>query len=477
MALNNITTPIPADFAKSMVALLGSQSEGDALIESLEGESPVSIRINSKKGGESGYDGITPVSWCDGGFYLSERPVFTLNPLLHAGCFYVQEAASMIHSLLARKCVEILGDRPLRVLDLCAAPGGKTTAVINALPNGSVVVANEFSPQRASVLKENLIKYGYPSVCVTNADATRFSESPDIADIVIVDAPCSGEGMMRKEETARSQWSEGLIKSCAALQRSILDAAAVALRPGGILIYSTCTFNRSEDEDNVGYLINNHGLEAVSLRDISFPGLSGGLSGEDDVDGCVIRFFPHRVATEGLFVAMLRKPEGETPTFVTTRKKDNKRHKKGGGGSSSSSTAFISSARQWLQKPEDYDVVSDGEMLRAVPAELEQMVSALPKGVRILMEGVPLARIKGKDIIPCHELALSTSLNPSSFPIVNLNEGEAITYLKREMVTLPETTPKGFVIVAFKGFPLGFVKNLGNRCNNLYPADYRIRMR
>ena len=276
---------LPQGFIDMISLLLGA--DAPAFLEAMQQTPSVSIKLNRRKTTDvaaTGYDGTEAVRWCRSGYYLPQRPLFTYNPLLHAGVFYVQDASSMIYETIAERIVPMALDTgsPLRVLDLCAAPGGKTTSLINALPDGSMVVANEFIGNRASILKENLLKWGYPDIMITNSPTSRFTDMGEIFDIVAVDAPCSGEGMMRKDETAVTQWNEGLQRQCASLQREILTDAFKALKPGGFLIYSTCTFNRLENEENVNFLVEDLGMVTV---DMEFPqewgigkgSVSGGL--------------------------------------------------------------------------------------------------------------------------------------------------------------------------------------------------------
>lgn len=295
-------TPIPEGF-KNMIRQM-PDIDGEALLTVLDTEPSVSVKINRRKLGNLtvkeaeeilGYDGLQPVPWCPSGFYLPSRPQFTLNPLLHAGAFYVQDASSMIYeSLVGRYCS---GFTPGLAMDLCAAPGGKSTSILNALPDGWTLVSNEFTSQRAGALRENLLKWGYPDIVVTNNDTARFADNGELFSIIAVDAPCSGEGMMRKESMARTQWSPGLIRQCAALQREIIGNAVNALLPGGILIYSTCTFNRTENEENVQWAVEEFGLSALHIQ----------------------RFMPHITCGEGLFVSVLQKP-GTLTTPKNSRK-------------------------------------------------------------------------------------------------------------------------------------------------------------
>lgn len=414
---------LPIDFKTQMNGLLGDASE--AFMHAMELPPAVSVKLNRRKVTEAdslGYVNMEPVKWCRNGYYLSERPPFTLNPLLHAGVFYVQDASSMIYESIAEKILRTFSGTvsPLRVLDLCAAPGGKTTSLINALPDGTTIVANEFIGSRASILKENLIKWGYPDIIITNSPTTRFGELPETFDIVAVDAPCSGEGMMRKEEVAVTQWNPGLQKQCASLQREILADAFRALKPGGFLIFSTCTFNRLENEENMPYLVDELGLSPV---DMEFPEEWGIGKGIGTPYPC-LRFMPHITRGEGLFAAVLRK-DGD-PT-------QNCRHNGG------------------------------------------QFSKFLSSKVRIICNGIPRTAMKGREEVPTSESVLATDFRRGSLPEAEVDETTALSYLRHEALHLSPGIPKGFVVITYNGHPLGLVKNIGNRANNLFPSSWRIR--
>ncbi|MDE6561677.1 MAG: RsmB/NOP family class I SAM-dependent RNA methyltransferase [Muribaculaceae bacterium] len=452
---------LPEGFKALMQAELGEKS-AEILFSALCGEPETSLRINvRKRAAEPLYPDMTPVAWCGSGYYLSERPSFTSNPLLHAGVFYVQDAASMIYETIVKS---ISDDTPIAVCDLCAAPGGKTTAILNALPEGSVMLANEFTSSRASILKENLCKYGYPDVIVTNTDTSRLSALDKCFDIVAVDAPCSGEGMMRKDEAARSQWSEGLIRQCSRLQREILENAVAMVAPGGYLIYSTCTFNTSEDEDNAIWIADTFGLEPVDT------GLAGkyGIQGEVKGKMPCLRFMPGFTRGEGLFVAVFRKPNDASGTHKLP--KIIKKGKKGGKDKTDPRLKAI--AKSWIEG--DFDIIShEGRLLALTPATAA-LLGALPKGVRIMSAGVEIGEIKGNDLIPAHSLAMSTAM-ADPFPKIELPLQDALRYLSKEGITLAASTPRGYITATYLGFPLGFLKNLGNRANNLYPSEWKIR--
>lgn len=399
--------PLPEPFKVRMSALFGEE-ESRRLIEALDGKPSVSVRINRRKAPDAEtvmaqFEGARPVEWCKSGFYLDERPDFVHDPLLHAGVYYVQEAASMVYETLTEQAARHYEGK-LRVLDLCAAPGGKTTAMLNGLADREYeMVANEYDRKRVRILKENIEKWGDPNVTVTNSPAGRFAAMPESFDIVAVDAPCSGEGMMRREPVARTQWSDHLVSQCAATQKEILSDAVKALKPGGTLIYSTCTFNNTENEDVAAWIETQLGLTP------EMPGR---------------HFMPHREECEGLYVATFRKPAAEDG--VTVARNQNL-----------------------------------GQALRKA-------------GVNIIAEGIETEIRKGAVSIPSSKKVLAYDYDRDAFPLVELSHEEALSYLRRNAVSMPEGTPQGIVCVAYKGYPLGLVKNIGARANNLYPAEWRI---
>lgn len=455
---------LPEGFKAKMRGEIG-EKRAEILFPALYGDPETSLRVNVRKPtSEPLYPNMSPVPWCTSGHYLSARPSFTSNPLLHAGVFYVQDASSMVYENVVRSLVS---ESAVTVCDLCAAPGGKTTAIMNALPDGSVILANEFTSSRANILKENLCKYGYPDVILTNADTGRLAVMKEKFDIVAIDAPCSGEGMMRKEETARSQWSEGLIQQCVALQREIIANGIDMLKPGGYLIYSTCTFNTSEDESNAYWIAETFNLEPINT------GLAGQYGIQGEVTGSIpcLRFMPGFTRGEGLFVAIFQKPDTalrQYPSLHINKKKGKKSDKT----SDKYEKQAIETAKSWISG--DFEIlIHDGHLLALSP-QTANLLDAIPKGVRIMSAGVEVGEIKGKDLIPAHSLAMSTAME-HPFPEVELATEDALRFLSKEAIVLPEGIPKGYVTVTFHGHRLGFVKNLGNRSNNIYPSEYKIR--
>lgn len=423
----------------------------------LDGEAPsVAIRLNPAKAPgmrpvASLYDG--GVAWEPLGFYLAGRAPFTFDPLLHQGAYYVQDPSSMITGHIIRSLLPSLPVRPLAMLDACAAPGGKTTAALAALPEGSVMVANEFTPSRVAALSENLARWGNPNAVVTVGSVARFAKTRNAFDIVAVDAPCSGEGMMRKDAEARAQWSPGLVVQCASLQREILADVWPSLRPGGYLIYSTCTFNRSEDEDNLAWIVEELGAEPVEIPVDPSWGVAGAISGSYPA----MRFIPGLIRGEGLFAAVVRKPGQLSETLDKGAK--SRRRKPG-------------PYDNLLACPEDFETIvrADGSAVDLLPLSplLPREIAAACRPV------VTLGALKGRDLIPDTSLALSSALRPGAYPSVEVDAESAITYLRHEALSLPEGAARGPVLLTHRGLPLGFVKNLGSRANNLHRQSWRI---
>ena len=436
--------PIPEEFIAQEANLIGKEG-ALKLVESLETESPVSVRMNLAKP-SSLFLNEERVPWCSSGRYLDERPSFTMNPLFHAGTFYVQEAASMF----IEQAFKAIDETPHRVLDLCAAPGGKTTLWRSLLPEGSLLVANEPIHQRAMILAENMAKWGHADVVVTQAYPEDFASMKGFFDVIAADVPCSGEGMFRKDDDARRMWSKANVEMCAERQRKIISQAWSALKSGGWLVYSTCTFNNEEDEKNVEYICEELGAEIVPL----YTEPSWGV--EQSSFGC--HFYPHISRSEGFFIALLRKT---SPTGKN--KKKIKREQ------------FVSFPK-WLRNNDEFvGIKSNDTLISVVRKSLSEDVLAVRQAVRCLSTGITMAEIIGKKTIPQHPLALAVDFDDKAFPNAKLTLDEALSYLRRETITLPETLPRGYVNVTYEGFSLGFVNNLGNRANNMYPQEWRIR--
>ena len=432
--------------------------------ESLESESPTSIRLNPSKSTPTGTIG-DPVLWAQHGFYLSSRPTFTFDPRLHAGAYYVQEAASMFLNRVIRQYVH----EPVRYLDLCAAPGGKSTDAVASLPVGSLIVSNEVIPNRAHILAENIVKWGSPYCIVTRNEASAFGALEEYFDIIAADVPCSGEGMFRKDDGAISEWSIDNVNNCSSLQRSIIEDIWPCLKPGGLLIYSTCTFNKLEDELNAAHIIYMKGAEPVELDIEEAWGITGNLTHHNFP---VYRFLPGKTRGEGLFLAVMRKNEdAETLDIKSDRYNKNRKKIK---GKSRGNSPYLHIPQDWINHPESYQGARIGDHLYAISESWSNIFDSASPNLKILHAGIEIGTIKAS-LIPAQSLALSIDLSRQTFPQVELNYTDALRYLRKEAVNLPEGTPRGYVLVTYRGIPLGWEKNIGNRANNLYPQEWKIK--
>lgn len=461
---------IPADFAGSTAALMGEELYG-TYTDALAQLPPVSIRLNPLKGGGDTFDvpsAAAAVPWCREGVYLGNRPAFTADPLLHAGCYYVQEASSMFVAHVLRQLVA----SPVAMLDLCAAPGGKSTAARSVLPEGSMLFANEPMRTRANILNENITKYGHPDVVVTNNYPRDYKKARMMFDVILADVPCSGEGMFRKDSGAVADWSRAKVAECSALQRDIVSDIWPCLKPGGLLIYSTCTYNTDEDEDNAAWIAENLGADFVTIDTQAEWGITPQLKG----DNPCYRFIPGRTRGEGLFMTVLRK-HGQTDTSGARPQKPYKKrvgkHGKGGGKDGNSAAAAMK--RLPLLHPDRYTLLQHGDTCYAVDRRWETMAQTAAACLNIMGMGIAVCMHRGKSVLPEQGLAMSAALDRTAYPEAALTRAEAIAYLRREAIQLPQGTPMGFVLVTYDGMPLGFVKNMGNRSNNLYPAEWRIK--
>ena len=457
---------LPQAFIERTRQLLGEE-QYPAFQEALGTEVPVSIRPNRKKcdlpvEGEA-------VPWAPSGVYLKSRPTFTFDPLFHAGCYYVQEASSMFVERVLREYVK----EPVVMLDLCAAPGGKSTLCRSALPEGSLLVANEVMHNRSQILAENLVKWGSPEVIVTNNDPADFTDLTHLFDVILTDVPCSGEGMFRKDQVAVDEWSIENVDICWQRQRRILTDIWPSLKPGGLLIYSTCTFNREEDEDNVAWIAKELGADVLEVPTDESWGITGNLTGGGFP---VYRFLPHKVKGEGFFLAVLRKHEGECEETPSRKLKTPSRmDKKKKGKDNKQPLSVPKEAKEWLASASDYSLAMKDTQVVAFPKAYQDEYALLQQTLKVIHAGITLGEIKGKDLIPHHSLAMSTALAEDVFPKAEVSYEQAIAYLRKEGLILDADVPRGYVLLTYQQMPLGFVKNIGNRANNLYPQEWRIR--
>ena len=444
---------LPEIFVRRMMTML--ENDFYDFQQSFDNDVVTTIRVNPAK--FLNPSALTPVCYCGTGFVVPRRPLFTIDPFIHAGVYYVQESSSMF---LEQAVKQAITKSDLKVLDLCAAPGGKSTHLAALLPKDSLLVSNDVIRSRGQILSENLKKWGTPNVVVTNNDPHDFQRLPGFFDLLVIDAPCSGEGLFRRDENAVHEWSPDNVQLCAQRQQRILADVWPTLREGGILIYSTCTFNPAENEENIKWLSEFSDIEPVGLKIDDRWGVTITKAG----DFPCYRFYPHKVSGEGFFMAVVRKTGGnETP--AAKKIKDN--------------PLLASKAEKEIGRTlisdENLDVLRFEDSLLAFPSHHLSDLLQIKNNLRIIHAGVKIGEMKQRDLIPAHELALSTILNRSAFPEIDLTIEEAITYLKRDDIS-PKSTNKGWNLVTYRNIPLGWVKNLGNRFNSAYPKEWRIRM-
>lgn len=385
-------TQLPIDFTDMARRTMGEE-RFDSYLKAFETDAPVSIRLNPEKAKELTADGER-VPWCRNAYYLPQRPNFTYDPLLHAGCYYVQEAGSMFLDTVMQQWVP---DAPVVMIDFCAAPGGKSLLARTALAAGSVMFSNEPMRNRANILAENVEKWGYADHFVTNNFPRDYRRAKMIADVVLCDVPCSGEGMFRKDEATIREWSMQNVEKCARLQREIVADAWSCLADGGLFIYSTCTFNTHEDEENIQWMMDELGAEVLPVKVDAAWNITGSLL--DGFSQPVYRFIPGISKGEGLFLCVLRK-----------------------GGA-------------WQQ----------GHSLKSLRKSQQNL-----------------------NIIYCPKAQPDMAK-------VEVNYQQAMAYLRHEAITLGADVPRGMVGICFEGHLLGLAKNIGNRANNLYPKEWKIR--
>lgn len=424
------------------------------------GEKLTSVRLNTAKTPvrtEIGGQDLSPVPWCSGAFYLAQRPSFTLDPLFHAGTYYVQEASSMfLWSVLSQTAGAPSGER---VLDLCAAPGGKSTLLASYFHNG-LVVANEVIRSRSNILVENITKWGTGNVVVTNNDPAHFQALPGYFDVMVVDAPCSGSGLFRKDPHAIEEWSEDNVTLCSQRQQRILADVYPALKEGGLLIYSTCSYSREEDEDILDWLMQEFALESCPVQVQPEWGIVPVVSPEKQAAG--YRFYPDKVKGEGFFIAAFRKKEHSSGTAFVKK-----------------NTLLSPATRQeaamaagWLQDSEGLFLFKQKETIIAVQEQWRDDIAALQQTLHIRKAGVAIGEVKGKDLVPDHALALSL-LVKKNLQALELDKENALQYLRRKDVALSDA-PKGWTLARFEGVNMGWMKVLPGRMNNYYPVEWRI---
>ncbi|EEI94157.1 NOL1/NOP2/sun family protein [Sphingobacterium spiritivorum ATCC 33300] len=421
-----------------------------------KGERQSSIRINEKKITAAPFAHAEPIPWCDRGFYLEERPSFTLDPLYHAGCYYSQDASSMFISHIIQHLK--LDGEPLKALDLCAAPGGKTTLLNSYLHPQSLLVANEIIKTRVPILMENMVRWGNSNVVITNNDPSAFKRLPGYFDLLLIDAPCSGSGMFRKDSGAIDEWSEANVKLCSERQQRILAEAMDCLKTDGILLYSTCSYSQEENEDIADWLVKEYGLKSIQIP----VGEEWGIEEtQSDISACFgYRFYPHKVKGEGFFITAFVKTEFQE-TFNRKKIKPEK---------SDVPNGII---EHWLNNASTHTAFLHHENVHIFPKDYETDLKILQNVLYLKNAGTNIGKLAGKELIPAHGLALSTAIK-ANIPTLELTLEEAQNYLRKENIDPEHSLKNGWTLVTYKNVKLGWIKILANRINNYYPKESRI---
>ncbi len=456
-------TQLPANFLSLLKESIGDKNS-IILTDRLQNEKAVtSVRMNILKTHLHtdeifSSNNIEKVAWASNGYYLAQRPRFTSDPFFHAGCYYVQEASGMYMDIV-KESIEVeepgFFDNDILALDLCAAPGGKSTHLLSVISENSLLVANEVIRSRATILADNIAKWGASNAIVTNNDPQNFEQINEFFQLVIVDAPCSGEGLFGKDINAISEWSLENVNLCAQRQRRILSDVWGSLREGGFMVYSTCTYNKFENDNNLSFIVDTLGGEIVDLK---LPVDSGIIRTE--LGGA--QFIPGLVRGEGQYLSIVRKNGDTSGLFSKYRLKEQK----------DSSKISVKE----LQR--DFTFKLAGDLLKGYPKSLIKEINYIESNLKTILSGVALANIKGKDFIPHADFALWNKISlldtyPFGINEVDVDLDTALKFLSKEALSLP-SSPKGFLLIRYNGAPLGFVKNLGNRCNNLLPQARRI---
>jgi 16S rRNA C967 or C1407 C5-methylase (RsmB/RsmF family)/NOL1/NOP2/fmu family ribosome biogenesis protein len=476
----NPLNPLSIDFAETTAALLGSAYP--AFLAALAAVPPVSLRINpSKLHWRDPLAKRAQIPWCKAGVYLPERPIFTLDPFFHAGGYYVQDASCMLLEAAVTPFLETRPDiqGPLKVLDLCAAPGGKSTHLAQLLPPDALLFSNEVVPGRARILLENLSKWGRDRVLVSQNQPRDFQALPFQFDLILVDAPCSGEGLFRKQPDAVQEWSQNQVQVCQLRQKDILEQIWPCLKPGGQLIYSTCTWNLSENEELLLRFSEMHSLQFLPLP--LPPDWGVQVSSEMPL----YRAWPHHIPGEGFSLALLQKSkdachEGEDESVPRTDKKNKQtrlraRQQRAGAEPSATLKSQTGQLATWLRQAENGDILLKDGYYWFWPASDQAVLQAAQSHLNLLNHGLCLAELKGQDLRPDPALALSPSLNRKAFPGRSLDLEIALNYLRGEALTGIELHKTGWELMLYADLPLGWAKATTTHLNNAWPKAWKIR--
>ena len=455
---------LPPVFLQSLQGINGFDEAGFVKVHQ-SGEQVVSIRLNPAKIRNTSQLGFETaaieavVPWNADGYYLSQRPSFTVDPLFHAGAYYVQEASSMFLAAVLQQVTDL--SAPIKVLDLCAAPGGKSTLLQSLISEKSLLVSNEVIKTRVNILAENITKWGAANVIVTNNDPKDFNRLKEYFDVIVVDAPCSGSGLFRKDNEAITEWSEQSVTMCSQRQQRILADILPSLKEGGTLIYSTCSYSTIEDEAIADWLVEENALSSTPIKINSEWGIVETQSPLHNAYG--YRFYPDKIKGEGFFIAAFKKGDTTTQSWQTDKYKSK---------SEKLVAKDIISLQPYVTNTDDFFFIKQKEDVIAMPRHLEFDLATIQFSLYIKKAGVKLGSIVRNELIPGHELAVSTILN-NALPFVEVDKETALQYLRRQEIKIT-TGHKGWALLTYQQLKLGWVKVLPNRINNYYPKEWRI---
>ena len=454
---------LPKEFLSSLSGIPGFNPTTFEQVHA-DGRQVTSVRLNPAKwpadvkGFHAGDS--TSIPWSSHGYYLPERPSFTFDPLFHAGAYYVQEASSMFLEQALRQTTDLT--RLLRVLDLCAAPGGKSTLLQSLLSPDSLLVSNEVIRNRVNVLQENMVKWGAVNTIITSNDPRDFQRLENYFDVIVVDAPCSGSGLFRREREAIGEWSIDNVQLCRQRQQRILADCWPALRQEGILIYSTCSYSREEDEDILDWMVDNLDLTSRRLHTDATWNIVETTSKKGAFG---YRFYPDRLKGEGLFIGCVQKNEGGSYAWP--------RHKK--AAPEKLNKKEEDQVRSWIQTDYPLSFFRHQEHCFGLPQQLAEDLVVLQSSCYLKNAGVLMGKPAAREFIPEHDLALS-SLISRQLPAISLSREQAIQYLRKEEV-FTDAAHRGWALVQYEGRNMGWIKILANRTNNYYPKEWRILKR
>jgi 16S rRNA C967 or C1407 C5-methylase (RsmB/RsmF family)/NOL1/NOP2/fmu family ribosome biogenesis protein len=447
---------VPDELLQSLRGVEGFDE--NAFIEVHQDNSQVvSIRINPKKIHASPFPDSEKIPWSSTGYYLPHRPFFTFDPLLHAGAYYVQEASGMFLEQCLKQTIDLSSS--LKILDLCGAPGGKSTLILSLISNESLLLSNEVIKTRAGILVENISKWGAENVIVTNNDPRDFNRLTGYFDVMVVDAPCSGSGLFRRDTNAIDEWSTDAVETCCLRQQRILSDTYASLKQNGVLIYSTCSYSPEENEQICDWLLSNYDMTSLKIATSPDWNIFYTESALKKASG--YRFFPDKLRGEGFFVACFKKNDGEASSAVNTKKSINR-------------TTPVESAvlQPWIKENSQVQFYHNGDEVFAFPISMENDLLAIYSNLYIKKAGVLIGKLIRNELLPAHELALSNLISGELLTI-SLKKDDALQYLRKEEVTIKEDR-RGWALVKYEELNLGWIKLLRNRINNYYPKEWRI---